>query len=93
MHMMSIAYSAANAVHSDHWFDAFKVLILNVAMLTMFLHLNNFGLGLASLADFLNSGARVPTSAGVKHLADERVPVKKILNSFCLRLQSAIECH
>ena len=37
--------------------------MLNVGMLTMFLHLSNFGLGLNNVADFFNTGARAPTSA------------------------------
>ena len=68
LHMFLYAYdtilcSAANTVNSGNWFTQFKVLTLNVAMLTMFLHLNNFGLGLTSIADFSNPKARAPTSA------------------------------
>ena len=52
MYMMFILCLAADAVPSGNWFTVFKVLTLNVAKLTMFLHLNNFGLGLSSVADF-----------------------------------------
>ena len=33
-----------------NWFIVFKVLTLDVAMLTMFFHLSNFDLGLISVA-------------------------------------------
>ena len=57
--------SAADDVNSGNQFPLFKVLMLNVAMGTVFLHLSNFGLGLSlgSVADILNTGARAPTSA------------------------------
>ena len=48
--LISILCSAADAVSLGSWFIAFKVLKLNVAILTMFLHLSNLGLG--SVANF-----------------------------------------
>ena len=60
--MVSISCSAANAVTSKSWFMVFKVLTLNVMILTMLLHLVKFGLGLGSIADFSNTGARAPIS-------------------------------
>ena len=56
MHMMFLFCSAATQV------TLFEVLILNVAILTMFL-VSNFGLVLSSIADFFNTWARGPTSA------------------------------
>ena len=46
MHMMSILCSIADVVILDYWFTLIKVVILNVAKLTLCLHLSNFGLGL-----------------------------------------------
>ena len=48
---MSILCSAADTVNSSRWF-----IMLNVSMLTMFLHLSKFGLG--SVADFFNTRAK-----------------------------------
>ena len=59
MHTMSMLSSAADVVSSFNWPILFKVLTLNVAMLTVFA----LDLSLSSVADFLNTGARVPTSA------------------------------
>ena len=42
-----IFWSAADTVNSGNWFTEFKVIIFNVAILTMLLLLNNFGLGLS----------------------------------------------
>ena len=50
-------------VSSGNWFTFLKVLMLNVAMWTVFLHLHDFSLGLSSLADFLSPGAGSLTSA------------------------------
>ena len=55
---MIILCLVADTVNSGNWFIVFKVLTLNVAMLTVFLYLSNFGLGLSSVADFSNPGAR-----------------------------------
>ena len=38
--------------------------MLNVAICIVLLHLSNFCFSLSSLADFSNTGARAPTSAG-----------------------------
>ena len=35
-----------------NWFTVFKVLTSNVSMLTMLLHLSNFGLGFGTVGDF-----------------------------------------
>ena len=53
--------SAADVVSSTNWFTGFKV--LNVVVLTILLHLNNFGLGLSSVADLSSTSALAPTSA------------------------------
>ena len=60
--MVSILCSATDNVCSSNWFTMFKVLTLSITMLTMSLYLNNFCLGLGSVADFLNTEARAPTS-------------------------------
>ena len=61
--MMSILCLTTDAVSSGICFTEFKLLPLNVSMLTMFLHLSNFTLGLIFLADFSNTETRTPTSA------------------------------
>ena len=59
---MSISCSAADVVSSVNWFIVFKLLMLNVVMLTMFVHQSNFGLGLSSVSDFSKTVvARAPT--------------------------------
>ena len=58
---MSTLWSAADAIRSGEWFILFKILRLHVAMLTMLLHLSDFGLG--SEEDFLNTEARAPNLA------------------------------
>ena len=63
MHMMSISYLAADIVSSGNWFTVLKVLMLDIARSIMFLNLRNFGLGLSSVADFLNTRFRAPTLA------------------------------
>ena len=60
MLMMSLLYSAEDATSSGNWLTLFKDLMLNVTMLTMFLHLSNFGLGLSCAVDFSNIGTRYP---------------------------------
>ena len=57
MYIMSILCSTADAVSSCNWFIVFKVLTLKFAMLI------KLGLGLGSVADFLNTGSRASTSA------------------------------
>ena len=61
--------SVADAIRSFNWPIIFKVLTLNVAIWTLFLHLSNFWfhMSLSSVADFSDPGAKVPTS-------EERVP-------------------
>ena len=45
------------------WPILFKVLTLNVAICIVRLHFSNFCFSLSSIADFLNTGTRAPTSA------------------------------
>ena len=52
----------ADAVSSGSCPILFKVLMLNVAICVVRLHFSNFHL--SSVADFSNTEARVPTSAG-----------------------------
>ena len=56
---LAILCSAKNFVSSDNWPILFKVL-----MCIVLLYESNFGLGLSSVANFSNTGARTPTSAG-----------------------------
>ena len=49
------------AVSLGRWFIASKVLKLKVTMRTFFLHVSKLDLG--SVADFLKTGVRKPTSA------------------------------
>ena len=60
MHIMSILCSTADAVSSDSWPILFKVLTLNCIVC---LHFSSFCC-LSSVADFSNTEARAPTSAG-----------------------------
>ena len=46
------------------WPILFKVFTLNVAICIVSLHSSNFCFSLSSVADFSNTGARVPASAG-----------------------------
>ena len=64
MHIMSMLWSIAEAVSSGSWPILFKVLTLNVTICIVCLHFSNFCFRLSSVADFLNTGSRVPTSAG-----------------------------
>ena len=59
---MSILCSTANAVSSGSWPILFRVLMLNVAICIVCLHFSSFCL--SSVADFSNTEARAPTSAG-----------------------------
>ena len=63
MHTMSILCSLADAVSSGSWPILFKVLALNVAIWIVCLHFSSFCC-LSSVADFSNTEARAPTSAG-----------------------------
>ena len=63
MHIMSILCSTADAVSSTSWPILFKVLTLNVAICIVCLHFSSFCC-LSSVADFSNTEARAPTSAG-----------------------------
>ena len=63
MHIMSILCSTADAVSSDSCPILFKVLTLNVAICSVYLHFSSF-CRLSSVADFSNTEARAPTSAG-----------------------------
>ena len=76
--MMSILYSAANAVSSGSWFSAFKVLMVNVIILTMLSHLCMFGFGY--FTDFLNTGTRTLTLA--EHASC--LPVWRVMQIVCM---------
>ena len=74
MHIMSILCSTAYAVSSGSWPILFKVLTLNVAICIVCLHFSNFCC-LSSAADFSNTEAWAPTSAGrppLFYLREER---------------------
>ena len=62
MHIMSMLWSRADAVSSGSCPISFKVLTLNVSICIVRLHFSNFYL--SSVADFSNTEARAPTSAG-----------------------------
>ena len=64
MQIISILCSTADAVSSDSWPILFRVLALNVAICIVCLHFSSFCLSLSSVADFSNTEARAPTSAG-----------------------------
>ena len=63
MLIMSILCYTADAVSSGSWPILFGVLTLNVAICIVSLHFSSFCC-LCSVADFSNSEARAPTSAG-----------------------------
>ena len=63
MDFMSILCSTADAVSSGSCLILFKVLTLNVAICIVCLHFSSF-FRLSSVADFSNTEARAPTSAG-----------------------------
>ena len=63
MHIMSILCSTADAIISGSCPILFKVLTLNVAICIVCLHFSSF-CRLSSVADFSNTEARAPTSAG-----------------------------
>ena len=63
MHIMSILFSSADAISSGSCPILFKVLTLNVAICSVCLHFSSFDC-LSSVADFSNTEARAPTSAG-----------------------------
>ena len=63
MHIMSILCSTAYAISSCSCPILFKVLTLNVAISSVCLHFSSF-CRLSSVADFSNTEARAPTSAG-----------------------------
>ena len=60
--IMSILCTMADAVSSGSWPILFRVLTLNVAICIVCLHFSSFCL--SSVADFSNTEARAPTSAG-----------------------------
>ena len=60
---MSILCSTADAISSGSCPILFKVLTLNVAICSVCLHFSSF-CRLSSVADFSNTEARAPTSAG-----------------------------
>ena len=62
MHIMSKLWSMADAITSGSWPILFKVLTLNVAICIVHLHFSNFCL--SSVADFSNTEAWAPISAG-----------------------------
>ena len=63
MHIMSVLCSRAYAISSGSWPILFKVLKLNYAICIVCLHFSSFCC-LSSVADFSNTEARAPTSAG-----------------------------
>ena len=63
MPIMSILFSSADAISSGSCPILFKVLTLNVAIYSVGLHFSSFDC-LNSVADFSNTEARAPTSAG-----------------------------
>ena len=63
MHIMSILCSTADAVSSGSWPILFKVLTLRADICSVCLHFSSFCC-LSSVADFSNTEARAPTSAG-----------------------------
>ena len=73
MHIMSMLWSIAIAVSSGSWPIQFQVLTLNVTICTLRLYFSNFCFTLSSGADFSNTGARAPTSAGRPPLFSHRV--------------------
>ena len=62
MHIMSMLWSIADAVSSSSCPIFFKVVTLNIAISIVRLHFSDFCL--SSVADFSNTEARAPTSAG-----------------------------
>ena len=64
MHIMSMLWFITKAVRSGSCPILFKVLTLNVAISIVRFHFSNFCFSLSSEADFSNTWARVPTSAG-----------------------------
>ena len=63
-HIISMLWSITEVVSSDSWPILLKVLTLNVTIGIVFLHLSIFCFSLSSVADFSDTGARAPTSAG-----------------------------
>ena len=63
MHIMYILCSTADAIISGSCSVLFKVLTLNVAICSVCLHFSSF-CRLRSVADFSNTEARAPNSAG-----------------------------
>ena len=63
MHIMSILCSSADAIRSGSYPILFKVLTLNVAIFSVYLHFSSFDC-LSSVADFSNTESRAPPSAG-----------------------------
>ena len=63
MRIMSMLCSMVDAVSSGSFPILFKFLMLNVAIFIVCLNFSNFCC-LSSVADFLNTEARAPTSAG-----------------------------
>ena len=76
MHIMSVLCSFTETVSSANYFTVFKILTINVAMLSMFMLVRNFTFGfgfvLSSEADFSNTSAR-PSNSKKKNLIYPRV--------------------
>ena len=64
MHIMFILWSIAETLSSGNCPILFKILTLNVAICIVRLHFSNFCFNLSSVADYLNTGVRAPTSVG-----------------------------
>ena len=75
MHIMSMLWSIAKGVRSGSWPILFKVLTLNVAIFIVLLHFSNFCFSLSSEADFSNTWAWAPTSAGRTSFSRTKIDV------------------
>ena len=75
MHIMFILCSTADAVSSGSWPILFKVLTLNVVICIVCLHFSSFRC-LSFVADFSNTAARAPTSAGRTSFLPARRPMR-----------------
>ena len=62
--ILCLLWSITEIVSFTRWSIQFKVLMLNVVICILLLHFSNFYFSLSFVADFFNTGSRVPTSAG-----------------------------
>ena len=80
MQIMSILCSTAYAVSSGSWPILFRVLTLNVTICIVCLDFSSFCLSLSSVADFSNTEARAPTSAGRAPF----LPARRAMRFMCM---------